>query len=200
MRADGRCFGRCPCASVDVLHCGVRPSLLAGESTLLLLNATTFSPFVCSNPPELRSQAPRAIVRDDGSIKSGAAYDGQKFDVFAAGCMLYALLAGRQPPGSPLHGYPGRFVDSTGAGMERLSPLAVALLGRMCDTNPATRCSALEALQHPYFDGVAVPAAMWPPGAAAGLPHGIRRAAGAGAPAPADAARGIAGGAGAAPV
>lgn len=107
-------------------------------------------------------------------MKSGAVYSGQKFDVFAAGCMLFALTTGRQPPGSPFEGYPGRFGAAPAAAIPGVPPQVDALIKRMCDPTAASRCTTLEALQDPYFDGVVIPAALWPPGAPVGLPHGIQ--------------------------
>lgn len=127
------------------------------------------------NPPELRLQAPQALLRRDGTVKSGAVYSGQKFDVFAAGCMLFALTTQRQPPGSALEGYPGRFVPAPATFIPGIPAPVDALIKRMCDASAASRCTALEALQDPFFDGVVIPYELWPPGAPEGLPHGIQR-------------------------
>lgn len=148
------------------------------------------------NPPELSLRLAFPMQQADGSKKEVVAYNGEAFDVFSAGCMLYALLVGHAPQGPVTTGWPHRFAG--GAVVPDVS--AHPLLEGLCAARQEDRFTLTRALQDPFFTGVLVPAALWPPGfpiPAAGAP-GIRPD-GPVPAAPAAPAAAAVGGAGAAP-
>ncbi|WOK97904.1 CBL-interacting protein kinase 19-like [Canna indica] len=85
-------------------------------------------------------------------VLGGRGYDGAKVDIWSCGIILFVLMAGYLP-----------FQDRNIAVMYRkinkgefrcprwFSPDLIRLVRRMLDTNPQTRISILEIMEHPWF-------------------------------------------------
>jgi serine/threonine protein kinase len=116
-----------------------------------------------------------------------AAYDGRLQDVWSCGVVLFALSTGHLPFNGPSDGavfaaiLNRAFHGAAAPLLARQSPHLVALLDAMLDVNAATRITAGEVLQHPYWN--AVPSAVRAAAAASrqaspdGRPAGVQDAA-----------------------
>eukprot|EP01063_Lacrimia_lanifica_P002013 TRINITY_DN11051_c0_g1_i1.p1 TRINITY_DN11051_c0_g1~~TRINITY_DN11051_c0_g1_i1.p1 ORF type:complete len:321 (+),score=142.21 TRINITY_DN11051_c0_g1_i1:76-963(+) len=96
---------------------------------------------VCGTPNYMAPE----VLKEQG-------YDGKKADIWSAGVILYAMLAGYLPFDDPIM---AKLCEQIESGKYRISSKfsqnAVDLIGRMLEVNPAVRITLAEIMQHPFF-------------------------------------------------
>ena len=168
------------CHSVGVVHRDIKPGnfLLANKSAEAPLKMTDFGLAAWYDGTPLREPAGTPYyMAPEIFLKKGY---GPPADIWSCGCMLHFLFTGRAPfepaPDSSermtfdllrakvCHGN----VNLAASPLDRVSPEARDLLGRLLEKDPAQRPSAEEALRHTWFQASAAAAAADSDGVAGG--------------------------------
>lgn len=88
------------------------------------------------------------ILRDKG-------YKGFKVDLWSAGVCLYAMLMGTVPfKANSMHDLHKTILEAKYEIKEKISPLAIDLIGKLLETDQNLRLSAREVLQHEWLKEV----------------------------------------------
>ncbi|KNC51281.1 CAMK protein kinase [Thecamonas trahens ATCC 50062] len=109
----------------------------------------------CGTPAFLAPELVQSHLDEHG----GAAYD-HRIDIWAAGCVLYAMLCGFAPF-TPQVGDPDAMLDAIRSGKlafpsphwDAISPEARDLVAGLLRVDPAARLTASQALAHPWLSG-----------------------------------------------
>lgn len=152
-------------ASRRLMHRDLKPEniILKKKGVPILENQLTIVDFglatLCDTEEYLfkRCGTPGFVAPEVVNAPSeGSVHYSPKCDIFSVGVIFYLILAGKAP-------FPGKTfrtilqhnkeckIDYDVEELKKAPPEAVALLKKMLEIDPTKRCSAAEALAHPFF-------------------------------------------------